>query len=149
MCTHDTTAWVCDVSQCGKSQHGTCTHGTHFKSTVGLPRPVLNPTLDADSEQMHVNNLADDIHQWFDEDGEASRAPDNILDTIKLWIKEVKKFHTAYAFKAFTDLVAVIQYVEWQNCYGSNPKCTQPCLNASIAIARHCGKGDSTGSCFA
>jgi hypothetical protein len=106
-------------------------------------------SLDADSEQMHVNNLADDVRQWFDEDDEASGAPDNILDTIKLRIKEVKKFRTARAFKAFTDLVAVMQYVKLRNRYRSNPKCTRPCLNASIAIARRCGKGDSTGSRFA
>jgi hypothetical protein len=81
-------------------------------------------SLDADSEQMHANNLADDIRQWFDEDDEASGAPDNILDTIKLRIKEVKKFRTARAFKAFTDLVAVMQYVKLRNCYRSNPKCT-------------------------
>jgi len=106
-------------------------------------------SLDADSEQMHINNLADDVCQWFDKDNEASGALDNILDIIKLQIKGVKKFCTAHAFKAFTDLIAVMQYVKLQNYYRSNPKCTQPCLNASIAITRCCDKGDSTGSCFA
>ena len=78
----------------------------------------------AESEQMHVNNSADDILQWFDEDDEASGASDNILDTIKLRIKEVKKFRTTRAFKAFADLTAVMQYVKLQNHYRSNSKCT-------------------------
>ena len=41
--TCDTMAQVRGVSWCGKNQNCTHTHGTHFKSTVGLPIPVLNP----------------------------------------------------------------------------------------------------------
>ena len=43
MSTHDTTAQVRGVSWCAKNQNHTCTHGTCFKSTTGLPVPVLNP----------------------------------------------------------------------------------------------------------
>jgi hypothetical protein len=41
--TRDTAAWVRGVSWCGKNQHRTRTRGTCFKSTAGLPVPVLNP----------------------------------------------------------------------------------------------------------
>ena len=40
--TCDTAAWVHSVLWCGKNQHHTHTHSTHFKSTAGLPVPVLN-----------------------------------------------------------------------------------------------------------
>ena len=43
MSTCDTTAWVRGVLRCAKNQNRTCTCSTHFKSTVGLPAPVLNP----------------------------------------------------------------------------------------------------------
>lgn len=42
-----------------------------------------------------------------------------------------------------------MQYVKLQDCFKGNGKCTWPCLNASLAIARCCGKGDSDGSYFA
>jgi hypothetical protein len=41
--TRDTAARVHDVLRCGKNQNRTHTRGTHFKSTAGLPVPVLNP----------------------------------------------------------------------------------------------------------
>ena len=43
MSTCDTAARVRGVSRCAKKQNRTHTHSTRFKSTTGLPVPVLNP----------------------------------------------------------------------------------------------------------
>ena len=43
MSTRDTAARVHGVSWCAKNQNHTCTCGTRFKSTAGLPAPILNP----------------------------------------------------------------------------------------------------------
>ena len=43
MSTRDTAARVRGVSWCAKNQNRTRTHSTHFKSTAGLPAPILNP----------------------------------------------------------------------------------------------------------
>jgi hypothetical protein len=67
---------------------------------------------ETNSEEPTNDALGDDVRQWFDEDDEASGSPVDILDIIQLWLKEVKKFHTTRAFKAFTDLTAVMQYVK-------------------------------------
>jgi len=62
--------------------------------------------------------------QWFDEEGEAS--PIDILDTIKLRIKEVKKFQTPHALKTFTKLTAIMQYVKLHEHYKCNNCCSRP-----------------------
>jgi len=101
------------------------------------------------SEQPPMDDaMGADVRQWFDKDDEES-GPINVLDVIKLRLKEVKKFHTPRAFKAFTELTAVMQYVKLRDHFRRNAKCTRPCLNASLAIARRCSKGDSDGSYFA
>jgi hypothetical protein len=64
----------------------------------------------------------------------------DILDIIKRCLKDVKKIHTPRAFKAFTQLSAVMQYIKLRERYRRNPSCTKPCLNASLAIARRVGK---------
>lgn len=102
---------------------------------------------DTDSEQSGTSGAS--VRQWFDEDEEVSGSSIDILDIIKLRLKEVKRFHTPRAFKAFTDLTAVMQYVKLRERYRRNVKCTQPCISASLTIARRCGKGDSNGSYYA
>jgi len=75
--------------------------------------------------------------EWFDE--ECDMAVD-VLDIIKGCLKVVKKVHTLWAFKVFTQLTAVMQYVKLREPYHKNLCCTKPCLNASLAIARRVGK---------
>ena len=41
MGTRDTVAWVCGVSRCAKNRYHTHTHCTRFKSTAGLPTPIV------------------------------------------------------------------------------------------------------------
>jgi hypothetical protein len=108
-------------------------------------------SVDLDSEKSPLDDDTEeaDVHQWFDEDDKASGSPVNILDIIKLRLKEVKKFHTPRAFKALTDLIAVMQYVKLRERYKHHPKCACPCMSASLAIARRSGKGNLNGSYFA
>ena len=55
MSTHDTAAQVHSVLWCAKIRNRTCTHGTHFGGTVGLPVPVLNPTF-TNMINLNINN---------------------------------------------------------------------------------------------
>jgi hypothetical protein len=42
------------VAQCGKIQHCTCTHTTHFGNTTGLPIPVPNHSCSHSPTPSHV-----------------------------------------------------------------------------------------------
>jgi len=89
-----------------------------------------------------INNPnAVDAHQWLEEEDEVL-SPVNIRDVIREQLKVVKKFRTARAFKAFTNLTAVLQYVKLRERYEQNPRCTRPRMSASLAIARRCGKAN-------
>ena len=94
-------------------------------------------------------SAADSACEWFDEEQENTWAQTDILDIIQIRVKEVKKFHTPRAFKAFADLTAIMQYIKLRERYRSNPRCKQPCLRASLAIATRSGKGASNGAYFA
>ena len=87
------------------------------------------------------NPNAVDAHQWLEEEDEVL-SPVNIHDIIQEQLKVVKKFCTARAFKAFTNLMAVLQYVKLWERYEQNPRCTRPCMSASLAIAQRCGKAN-------
>ena len=56
MSTRDTVARVRGVSRCAKNQNRTRTRGTRFKSTAGLPAPVLNP-----NQTRHQNSCQDQM----------------------------------------------------------------------------------------
>jgi hypothetical protein len=92
---------------------------------------------------------ADSVREWFDDDHENTWAQTDILDIIKIRMKEVKKFRTPRAFKAFSDFTAIMQYHKLRERYRSNARCTQPCLRASLAIATRSGKGVTNGAYFA
>jgi hypothetical protein len=53
-----------------------------------------------------------DICVWFDDEDDDLMPRTNILKIIVQHIKEVKKFCTPQAFKAFTDLTAIMQYIK-------------------------------------
>jgi hypothetical protein len=80
--------------------------------------------------------------EWLD-DGEddSPEGPRDILDIIKVCLKDVKKLKTTHSINVVTQLTAVAEYVKLQDKYQNHPKCTRPCLNASLAIARCMGKG--------
>jgi len=69
---------------------------------------------DSESERLPTDDIleANHVHEWFDEEVAHIWAHTDILDIIKMRMKEVKKFHTPHAFKAFTNLTAVMQYIK-------------------------------------
>jgi hypothetical protein len=66
-------------------------------------------------------------------------SPD-IEDIIRTCLKAVKKICTPCAFKIFTQLTAVTQFVKLREHYRQNPRCKRPGLNVSLAIAWWVGK---------
>jgi hypothetical protein len=88
-----------------------------------------------------MQNIAQ-AREWFDEDDDDE--PLDIFEVIQSRMNEVKKFKTPRAFKAFTNLAAVLQYVKLRERYRKHPKCKQPCMSASLAVARRCGKANGT-----
>jgi hypothetical protein len=78
---------------------------------------------------------AEDAHEWFDEDCDMRQTSSDIEDIIGACLKAVKKIRTSRAFKIFTQLTAVTQFVKLRERYHQNPQCKHPGLNASLAIA--------------
>lgn len=83
---------------------------------------------------------AEYAHEWFDEDCDMCQTSPDIEDIIRACLKVVKKIHTPHAFKVFTQLTAVTQFVKLCEHYHQNPQCKCPGLNASLAIAQWVGK---------
>jgi hypothetical protein len=106
--------------------------------------------MEADEANSETLPTAEPVHEWFDdEDDENLWVKTDIINIITMHLKEVKRFHTPRAFKAFTDLTAVMQYIKLRERYRCNPRCTHPWMQASLAIATRCGKGASNGTYFA
>jgi hypothetical protein len=60
--------------------------------------------------------MAEPVHKWFDdEDDENLWVNTDIIDIITMHLKEVKRFHTPCAFKAFTDLTALCSISSFGN----------------------------------
>ena len=65
-----------------------------------------------DINEPDLAKAAVSAHEWFDEEYDVAV---DILDIIKRRLKDVKKIHTPRAFKAFTQLSAVMQYIKlWE-----------------------------------
>jgi hypothetical protein len=67
-------------------------------------------------------------------------APD-IFEIVKACFQDVKKLKLARSLKVVTQLTAVLEYTKLRDQYQCHNKCKQPGLSASVAIARHMGKG--------
>jgi hypothetical protein len=96
-----------------------------------------NPESLQDIDEPDLSQAVSDAHEWFEEDCDP---PVDILKIIEASLKGVKKIHTPRAFKAFTQLTAVTQYVKLQERYRKTLQCTTPCLSASLAIAQRVRK---------
>jgi hypothetical protein len=93
--------------------------------------PLDEPAIKATHALFTPEDLKDDI--TFD-----------ITEIITLCLKEVKllKWHNnGRAIKMLSQLSAVSEYIKLWVLYKSSKKCKQPCLKASIAIARQMGRG--------
>ena len=96
-----------------------------------------NPESLQDIDEPDLSPVGSDAREWFEEECDP---PVDILDIIEACLKGVKKIHTPRAFKAFTQLTAVTQYVKLRERYRKALRCTTPSLSASLAIARRVGK---------
>jgi len=65
----------------------------------------------------------------------------NIMKIIGSCLKDAKKYNTKHTIKSLSHLVAVSEYVQLQAQYQKTKATKRPCLSASMAIARHMGKG--------
>jgi hypothetical protein len=97
--------------------------------------------LDADIEDLTETPEVEGAREWFDEDDDLSEEAPTIVDIVGHCLKAVKKINTPRAFKALMRLTTVIQYVELRDRYQKNLRCREPCVNASLAVARRVGKG--------
>jgi hypothetical protein len=67
--------------------------------------------------------------------------PEDVTQIVQSCLKDVKKHKTSRAIKMLSHLIAVSQYVRLRERYQKQNTCKQPCLSASMAIARRMGKG--------
>jgi len=68
----------------------------------------------------------------------------DITEIVQSCIKDVgllKQHNNVRAIKMLSQLISVSEYVKLRALYKSSKTCKQPCLKASIAIARRMGKG--------
>ncbi|KAI0245926.1 hypothetical protein BJV78DRAFT_1286974 [Lactifluus subvellereus] len=73
--------------------------------------------------------------------GRDAAEPEDITAIVQSCLKDVKKHKTSRAVKMFAQLIAVSEYVKLRKRYQKRNTCKQPCLSASMAIARRMGKG--------
>jgi hypothetical protein len=63
------------------------------------------------------------------------------MNIIQTCLKDVEKHNSKHAIKTLSLLIAVSEYIKLRACYNRSKACKQPCLKASMAIARRMGKG--------
>ena len=110
---------------------------------------TANQELTEGSEQQSLPLQRPDIEAAqalfvLEEDNDVSDSdadPKDIMNIIHSRIKEAKKCTTKHAIKMLCQLIAVSEYIKLQACYQKLKACKQPCLHASLAIARRMGKG--------
>jgi len=68
--------------------------------------------VESETENVPTEDIleADSVCEWFYHDHKNMCAQTDILNIIKICMKEVKKFHTPHAFESFSDLAAIMQY---------------------------------------
>lgn len=104
---------------------------------------IADPMVTVDSEEQSLPSQGPVI-----ESADTPFTPDEIEDNandletiIASCIKDMKRCNTRHAIKSLTHLVAVSEYVKLRARYRNTKACQQPCLSASLAIARRMGKG--------
>jgi hypothetical protein len=91
--------------------------------------PLEQPTIEATRE----------LFLPEDDDSE----PVDIMEIIQSCLKDLKKYNSnsKHAIKSLSQLIAVSEYTKLRARYNTSKACKQPCLKASMAIARRMGKG--------
>jgi hypothetical protein len=72
---------------------------------------------------------------------EEDTVPPDIMKIINSCLKDVRRDKSKQAMKSLTLLISVTKYTKLRAHYRARKVCKQPCLKASIAIARRMGKG--------
>jgi hypothetical protein len=72
---------------------------------------------------------------------EEDNNPADIIEIIQTCLKDVKKHNSKHTIKSLSQLVAVLEYIKLRARYNTSKTCKQPCLKASMAVARRMGKG--------
>ena len=67
--------------------------------------------------------------------------PADIAKIIQICLKDVGNHNSKHAIKSLSLLIAVSKYIKLRVRYNLSKACKQPCLKASMAIARRMGKG--------
>jgi hypothetical protein len=118
------------------------TLATQIVSVISDDSQRSTPDITRDSEQPSLPLEAPDIEaarELFLPEEEDE--PADIMEIIQTCLKDVQKHNSKHAIKALTLLIAVSEYIKLRTCYNTSKACKQPCLKASIAIARRMGKG--------
>ena len=106
------------------------------------------PKKTADSEVPCVDGPAiAAAREWLDVREEDHDVAD-IMQIVKMCLKDAKKLKTVHFIKMVTQLTAVMEYVKLRESFQNHPKCQRPCLNASLTIVRRMGKGRANGAYF-
>jgi hypothetical protein len=61
------------------------------------------------------------------------------MKIIETCLKDVRRDKSKQAMKSLSRLIAVTEYVKLRAHYKAHKACKQPCLKASMAIARRMG----------
>jgi len=67
--------------------------------------------------------------------------PADIIKIIQTCLEDIVKSNPKHAIKTLLQLISVSEYIKLHAHYKISKACKQPCLKASIAVARWIGKG--------
>ena len=108
------------------------------REAASLVREHTEAIADSEAAEQDIPDVVA-AREWLEED--ENDVPCDILQIVGACLKDARKIRSTYSINAVTTLTAVTEYVKLRAKYGKHPKCTWPCLNASLAIARRMGKG--------
>ena len=75
------------------------------------------------------------------DDGDTFLGHKDILKIISQCLKNAQKLQSRHTITIWTQLTAVSEYIKLWASYLAFNRCKSPCINASITIAQHMGKG--------
>ena len=115
------------------------------KDHLTIPKQVANsdtPDVNDTDVNQDPNGTKYPGEEWLlDEDQDEQEPRKDILKIVSDTLKEAKKLKSTCTIKIATQLTTVAEYVKLHVKYRAHLKCTNPCTNASYAIASWRGKG--------
>jgi hypothetical protein len=98
-------------------------------------------TQDSESQMLPLDENVTEATRLFLTGENNNSESDDISGIIQSCLKAAKKCDPSCAIKTISKLTAISEYVKLRVWYRTHNACKQPCLSASITIARHMGKG--------